>query len=33
MHDAVEMHIHGMLEDKLPIPENVTFAEYIAVAA
>ncbi len=33
MHAAVEMHIQGMLEDKLPIPKNATFAEYIAVAA
>jgi predicted RNase H-like HicB family nuclease len=33
MHEAVEMHIQGMLEDNLPIPESVAFAEYIAVAA
>ena len=33
MHEAVEMHIQGMLEDKLPIPESTTLAEYIAVAA
>jgi len=33
MHEALEMHIHGMIEDKLPIPENVALAEYIAVAA
>ncbi len=33
MHEALEMHIHGMVEDKLPIPESVTLAEYIAVAA
>ena len=33
MHEALEMHIQGMIEDKMPIPENVTFAEYIAVAA
>ena len=32
MHEAVQMHVQGMIEDKLPIPENVTFAEYIAVA-
>ena len=32
MHEAVKMHIEGMIEDKLPIPENVTMAEYIAVA-
>ena len=32
MHEAVKMHIEGMLEDKIAIPENVTLAEYIAVA-
>ena len=33
MNKAVEMHVHGMLEDNLPIPESVTVAEYIAIAA
>jgi len=33
MHEALEMHVHGMIEDKIPIPKNVTLAEYIAVAA
>jgi predicted RNase H-like HicB family nuclease len=33
MHEAVQKHIQGMLEDKLPIPESVALAEYIAVAA
>ena len=33
MHEAVEMHVQGMLEDNLPIPESVTVAEYIAIAA
>jgi predicted RNase H-like HicB family nuclease len=33
MHEAVEMHVQGMLEDKLPIPEGTALAEYIAVAA
>jgi predicted RNase H-like HicB family nuclease len=32
MHEAVQMHVQGMIEDKLPIPESATFAEYIAVA-
>jgi predicted RNase H-like HicB family nuclease len=32
MHEAVKMHIEGMIEDKIAIPENVTLAEYIAVA-
>jgi predicted RNase H-like HicB family nuclease len=33
MYEAVEMHVQGMLEDNLPIPENVAVAEYIAVTA
>lgn len=32
MHEAIEMHVHGLLEDKLPVPESAAFAEYIAVA-
>ena len=33
MHKAVEMHVQGLLEDNLPIPESTTYAEYIAVPA
>jgi predicted RNase H-like HicB family nuclease len=33
MHEAVEMHIQGFIEDKLPIPEGTSYAEYIAVPA
>jgi predicted RNase H-like HicB family nuclease len=33
MHEAVEMHIQGMLEDNLPIPESHSYAEYVAVAS
>ncbi len=32
MYEAIEMHIQGLLEDKLPIPESKSFAEYIAIA-
>ena len=32
MYEAIEMHIHGLIEDKLPIPESKSFAEYVAVA-
>jgi predicted RNase H-like HicB family nuclease len=32
MHEAVEMHVQGMIEDKMPVPESVSLAEYIAVA-
>ncbi len=31
MHEAIEMHVRGLLEDNLPIPESSSFAEYIAV--
>ena len=31
MHQAIEMHIQGLLEDNLPIPEPQALAEYIAV--
>ena len=31
MHEAIEMHIQGLLEDGLPIPKQESFAEYIAV--
>ena len=33
MHQAVEMHVQGLLEDHLPIPKSVALAEYIAVTA
>jgi len=33
MYAAVEMHVQGMLEDKMPIPENVAFAEHITITA
>lgn len=31
MHDAIEMHVRGLLEDNLPIPEPTTFAGYISI--
>jgi predicted RNase H-like HicB family nuclease len=31
MHEAIQMHVSGLLEDKLPIPETTSFAEYVAV--
>lgn len=31
MSEAIEMHIRGLEEDKMPIPESTSFAEYIAV--
>lgn len=31
MYKAIEMHIKGLLEDNLPIPESNSFAEYLAI--
>jgi predicted RNase H-like HicB family nuclease len=31
MYQAIEMHIKGMQEDGLPIPESTSFAEYVAI--
>ena len=28
---AIEMHIQGLREDKLPIPKSRSYAEYVAV--
>ena len=33
MHEAIELHIQGLIEDKLPIPKASAFAEFIAVTA
>ena len=32
MHEAIELHIRGLLEDNLPLPEPTARSEYIAVA-
>ena len=32
MREAIEMHVRGLKEDDLPIPESTSFAEYIAVS-
>jgi len=31
MHEAIEMHVHGLLKDKVPVPQPCAFAEYVAV--
>ena len=31
MHQAVEIHIKGLREDGLPVPESTSFAEYVAI--
>ena len=33
MHEAIQFHLQGLIEDKLPIPEPTTRAEYVAVEA
>ncbi len=32
MYEAIEMHVQGLLEDNIPIPESKSFAEYVAVS-
>ena len=32
MHQAIKMHIEGLMEDKLPIPSSYALSEYMAVA-
>ena len=31
MHEAIQMHVRGMVEDGLPIPESHSSAEYVVV--
>ncbi len=31
MHGAIELHVCGLREDRLPIPKSRSYAEYIAV--
>lgn len=31
MHEAIEMHVRGMIKDNLPVPESTSYAEYVAV--
>ena len=33
MYEAIEMHLEGIREDGLPIPESESFAEYVMVKA
>ena len=32
MHEAIQLHVQGLLEDHQDIPESNSFAEYMAVA-
>ena len=31
IYQAIEMHINGLREDGLPVPESTSFAEYVAI--
>jgi predicted RNase H-like HicB family nuclease len=33
MYAAIQMHVEGLQEDGLPIPESESFAEYVLVKA
>jgi predicted RNase H-like HicB family nuclease len=33
MHEAIEMHIRGLIEDGLPVPKSCSSATFIAVRA
>ena len=33
MHEAIDLHVRGLLEDKMPVPQSRSFAEYIAIPA
>ena len=32
IYEAIEMHVQGLLDDNLSIPESESFAEYVAIA-
>jgi predicted RNase H-like HicB family nuclease len=32
MYEAIQMHLEGLKEDHLPIPQSSSIAEYVAVA-
>ena len=31
MYEAIQLHVEGMVEDGIPIPQSTSFAEYVAV--
>jgi predicted RNase H-like HicB family nuclease len=33
MYEAIQMHVEGLREDGLPIPESESFTEYVLVKA
>ncbi len=32
MYEAIEMHVRGLIEDKLPVPKPRSSAEYVAIS-
>ncbi|TAJ23895.1 MAG: type II toxin-antitoxin system HicB family antitoxin [Nitrospirae bacterium] len=32
MHEAIQLHVRGLQEDNLPIPESHSSAEYVSVS-
>jgi predicted RNase H-like HicB family nuclease len=33
VYEALELHVQGMREDKLPVPQSHSYAEYVALSA
>jgi predicted RNase H-like HicB family nuclease len=31
MHEAIQMHLEGLIEDGMPVPESSSFAGYVTV--
>ena len=31
MYEAIEMHVHSLIKDQVPVPESHSFAEYVVV--
>jgi predicted RNase H-like HicB family nuclease len=31
MHTAIDLHVRGLLEGTLPVPQSRSFAEYVAI--
>jgi predicted RNase H-like HicB family nuclease len=31
MHEAIDLHVRGLLEDKSSVPQSRAFAEYVAI--
>ena len=31
IHEGIQLHVRGLIEDNLPVPESQSIAEYVAV--